>query len=234
MPRGKPGAGHYQDMVGVLEAELCGVEDVFAGLTAAEWAVATELVPFDPGQPRWTLFELAGHFDISIGLTRMLIADPQPGLPECDGVSFFIFSRAEVAPELYDYAYTMVEGKTPAQMPAVLHETFTKTVQEARAAPPGIISPFPGFEPYPLMRLDEFVLTRIVEAVVHGMDLTDALGRPAVATPDGIAATASLLDELLARRAVPGRPAGLGDDVAWVRAASGRDQHPDPRLPLIV
>jgi hypothetical protein len=42
------------------------------------------------------------------------------------------------------------------------------------------------------------------------------------------------LDELLARRTSPGRPAGLGDDVAWVRAPSGRDQHPDPRLPLIV
>ena len=25
----------------------------------------------------------------------------------------------------------------------------------------------------------------------------------------------------------------LGDDIAWVRAASGRAGHPDPRLPLI-
>ena len=29
------------------------------------------------------------------------------------------------------------------------------------------------------------------------------------------------------------RPAGLADDMAWVRAASGRAPHPDPRLPLI-
>ena len=29
------------------------------------------------------------------------------------------------------------------------------------------------------MSIDEFVTSRIVEAVVHGMDLTDALGRPA-------------------------------------------------------
>jgi len=36
----------------------------------------------------------------------------------------------------------MVEGKTPVQMPGVLHETFAKTVREARAAPPGIIGPF--------------------------------------------------------------------------------------------
>jgi hypothetical protein len=83
------------------------------------------------------------------------------------------------------------------------------------------------------MRLDEFVASRIVEAVVHGIDLTDALGRECMATPEGIAATAGLLDELLARRTVPGRPADLTDDLAWIRAASGRSSYPDPRLPLI-
>ena len=86
---------------------------------------------------------------------------------------------------------------------------------------------------YALMRLDEFVPSRIVEAVVHGLDLTDALGRDPIATPAGITATAQILDELLARRTVAGRPADLSDDWAWIRAASGRAEHPDPRLPLI-
>ena len=72
------------------------------------------------------------------------------------------------------------------------------------------------------MRLDEFVPSRVVEAVVHGIDLTDALGRDTIATPEGIAMTAAILDELLARRTVAGRPADLADDLAWVRAASGR------------
>jgi hypothetical protein len=67
--------------------------------------------------------ELAGQFDISIGLTRMLIAEPQEGQPGRDRVSFFIFPRSEVAPVVYDYAYKMVEGKSPADMPDVLHET---------------------------------------------------------------------------------------------------------------
>lgn len=39
--------------------------------------------------------------------------------------------------------------------------------------------------------------------------------------------------DLLARRTVTGRPADLADDLVWVRAASGRAEHPDPRLPLI-
>ena len=83
------------------------------------------------------------------------------------------------------------------------------------------------------MELGEFVPSRVVEAVVHGMDLTDALGRETIATPDGVALTAEILDDLLARRTVAGRPDDLSDDLAWVRAASGRAEHDDPRLPLI-
>jgi hypothetical protein len=221
--------GSYEDAVATLETELGGVERAFRELSAEQWRTPTLLRPLDERQPHWTLFELAGHFDISIGLTRMLLADPQQGQVGRDRVSFFIFPRSEVAPVVYDYAYTMVEGKTPEQMPDVLHETFTKTVQEARAAAPETVGP--GY--YALMRVDEFVPSRVLEAVVHGLDLTDALGRPSIATPAGVAMTAAILDDLLARRTVAGRPADLGDDLAWIRAASGRAEHPDPRLPVI-
>lgn len=219
----------YEHELATLERELQGIEAVFAGLSDEEWALPTKLVPLDPDKPHWTVFELAGHFDISIGLTRMLVADLQEGQPGRDRVSFFIFPRSEVAPVVYDYAFTMVEGKTPADMPAVLHETFSKTIEEARATPPEAIGP--GY--YALMRLGEFVPSRVVEAVVHGLDLTDALGRDPIATPDGIGITAAILDELLARRTVPGRPHDLSDDLGWIRAASGRGDHPDPRLPII-
>jgi hypothetical protein len=114
-------------------------------------------------------------------------------------------------------------------MAGVLAETFTRTIEEARANSPDLV----GSGYYALMQLGEFVPSRVVEAVVHGMDLTDALGQDPVATPQGVAVTAAIFDELIARRTVPGRPADLADDMAWVRAASGRAPHPDPRLPLI-
>jgi hypothetical protein len=222
--------GSYEDTVGILEVELGQVEQGFRGLSEAEWATPTKLRPLDETKPPWTLFELAGHFDISIGLTVMLMAEPQDGQVGRDRVSFFIFPRSEVAPVVYDYAYTMVEGKTPAQMPDTLAATFAKTVEGARSLAPDTVGP--GY--YALMRLDEFVASRVVEAVVHGLDLTDALGRDPMATPEGVAVTAAILDDLLARKTVAGRPAGLTDDMAWVRAASGRGpEHPDPRLPLI-
>jgi hypothetical protein len=219
----------YENAVQVLETELNQVEQVFRRLTQNDWRTPTLLLPIDEDQPPWTVFELAGHFDISIGLTRMLIASQEPGQPGRDRVSFFIFPRSEVAPVVYNYAYTMVAGKEPEQMADVLHETFTKTIEESRATDPRVI----GSGYYALMRLDEFVPSRVVEAVVHGLDITDALGQPSVATPGGLAMTAEILDQLLARRTVPGRPADLDDELAWIRAASGRAPHPDPRLPLI-
>ncbi len=221
--------GSYEDAVRTLEVELRGVEQAFRDLTHEQWQTPTKLQPLDETQPHWTLFELAGHFDISIGLTVMLMAEPQPGQVGRDRTSFFIFPRSEVAPVVYDYAYKMVEGKTPEQMPDVLHETFTKTTEGARAMAPDTVGP--GY--YALMRLDEFVPSRVVEAVVHGLDITDAIGRESIATPEGTALTAAILDDLLARKTVAGRPTDLADDMAWVRAASGRAEHADPRLPLI-
>jgi len=219
----------YHADVQTLEAELARVEQAFRGLTESDWRRSTLLQPLAEGLPRWTLFELAGHFDISIGLTRMLISSQQDGQVGRDRVSFFIFSRVEHAPAVYDYAFTMVEGKSPGQMAGVLAETFTRTIEEARAAPPDLV----GSGYYALMRLGEFVPSRVVEAVVHGLDLTDALGQDPIATPEGVAMTAAMFDELLARRTVPGRPADLAEDMAWVRAASGRAPHADPRLPLV-
>ena len=219
----------FEHAIDTLDAELRAVEAVFRGLSDTDWQARTKLEPIDSTLPHWTVFELAGHFDISIGLARMLMAAPQEGQTGRDRTSFFIFPRAEVAPVVYGYAYKMVEGKTPKEMPDVLHETFSKTIEEARRSRPDLVGP--GY--YALMRVDEFIPSRVVEAVVHGMDLTDALGRDSIATPAGIAITAAILDDLLARRTVAGRPSDLRDDLAWVRAASGRGEHPDPRLPII-
>jgi len=219
----------YESEISTLEAELTAVTDVFRGLAPEQWQRPTLLVPVDPELPRWTVFELAGHFDIAIGLTRMLIAGREDAQPARDRTSFFINPRSETGPVVYSYAYTMVEGKTPADMPGVLAETFTKTIAEARAVPAGLVGP--GY--FAPMRAGEFVASRIVEAVVHGIDLAQALGVPYFATAEGVAATAAILDDLLARRTTGARPAELADDLDWILAASGRAESGDNRLPLI-
>src|SRR4029453_14759685 len=148
--------GSHEDTVDTLEVELGQVEGGFRSLTADEWATPTKLRPLDETKPHWTLFELAGHFDISIGLTVMLMAEPQAGQGGGDRGTFFTSPRPEVAPVVCDYAYTMVEGKTPDQMPDVLRATFAKTVEGARSMAPDTVGP--GYSA--LMRLDEFVASR--------------------------------------------------------------------------
>ena len=86
----------YADAVQTLDAELRQVEQAFRGLSEADWRTPTRLQPVDDTLSPWTLFELAGHFDISIGLTRMLISSQQDGQGGRDRVSFFIFPRSEV------------------------------------------------------------------------------------------------------------------------------------------
>ncbi len=221
--------GDYQASIDILADDLERVERVFRGLSGLDWAATTRLKPVDPDLPHWTVFELAGHFDISIGLTRMLIDGRGDSQPARDRTSFFINPRSETGPVVYQYAYTMVEGKTPGQMPEVLAETFRHAIEGARGVPADTVGP--GY--FAPMRADEFVASRIVEAVVHGLDLTIALGREPVASPAGIAATAAILDDLLARRTTGRRPGDLADDLSWVLAASGRHDHPDNRLPLI-
>jgi uncharacterized protein (TIGR03083 family) len=221
--------GTYEATIGILAEELERIEQVLRTLSPDEWRAETKLVPLDPSLKRWTVFELAGHFDISIRLTSMLIDGRDDLQPARDRTSFFINPRSETAPVVYDYAFTLVQGKTPADMLRVLHQTFSDAISQARAVPAGTVGP--GY--FAPMRADEFVASRIVEAVVHGIDLTQALGRDYIATTDGIIETAEILDDLLARRTVGRRPPELSNNLEWILAASGRSDFEDNRLPLI-
>jgi hypothetical protein len=225
-----PAPATYAELTDALDEGLTAVLKTFKGLSDADWTRSTLLDPLDPAVRHWSVLELAAHFTISIGLTLALVEGAQAGQTGRDRVSFFIFDRAQVAPVVYDYAVAQARDRSPAELVRQLEDTFVRTLEAARSNSPDLIGP--GY--YALMRLDEFVASRSVEAVVHGLDLTDSLGRPPLAMPRATAVTTQILDELLARRTVAGRPADLlTDDLAFLRAASGRGKHPDPRLPLI-
>ena len=220
----------YTDSISVLGGELDAISACLASLSSEDWERTTKLQPYDETTPPWNVKELVAHIDISIGLTAALIDSAEDGQTGRDRVSFFIANRHEVAPVVYDYAVGLAAEHTNESLAQKVADTFSATIEGATSNPPDLIGS--GF--FALMRLDEWVPTRTVEAVVHGMDLTDALGSDPIATPAGTAAAASIIDELLARRTVGGRPADLSDDLAFIRAASGRGEHPDPRFPLII
>jgi uncharacterized protein (TIGR03083 family) len=226
-------ARSYDEMVDALAQEgLPALQDTLSGLAPADWERPTLLQPPEPERPPWTVLQLAAHFDVFMGLTLGLVAEPMSAQPVVDRASFYISvsDRSKVSPVIYQYIVDHAQGHTPATIGDQVGKTFTQAMEAIRTTPPDTIGP--GF--FGPMRLDEFVATRLVETQVHGMDLTDALGAQPLSMPRVTMMAAEVLDEVLARRAVPGRPEDLaGDDLAFIRAAAGRGEHPDPRLPIV-
>lgn len=220
----------YEEIVNGLQAEFDAVKQTVAGIGDDDWGRRCGLAPLDPATPTWTLLQLVKHYDIATWLTLNLYDNAEPGPIEKDRVSFFLFDRSQVAPVVYDFAVQGVEGKSPAQVVQELHDTLDRTMEVAKNTDPALTGP--GY--FGRMRLDDFLATRFVEAVVHHLDITDTLGVPERATPEAVRHTATLLDDLLARKQAGRRPADLADDdLGWVRAAGGRGPHPDGRLPLL-
>jgi uncharacterized protein (TIGR03083 family) len=167
----------YEEMVDVLAAEgLPALQEGLAGLAPEDWERPTLLQPPEEDKPPWTVLQLAAHFDVFMGLTMGLVAEPMSAQPVVDRASFYISvsDRSKVSPVIYRYIVDHAEGHTPATIRDQVNETFNQALEAIKTTPPDTIGP--GF--FGPMRLDEFVATRLVETRVHGMDLTDALGVP--------------------------------------------------------
>ena len=218
---------NYQDIVDALEEELQACDRVLSGLTEAEWSAETKLTPLTDA-PRWTVRVLAFHIDFAMNLALELIGNPQDTQIARDYGSFYIFDRSTVGPAVYQYMVELAGDTAATDIHAHLQQTSMALVAGAANTSEDVVGPA-YFGP---MKLRDMIITRVVETVVHGLDLADALGRPPYSTPRATAIAAATMDELLTRAAFPGRPADLHDDLAFVRAAAGRQEHPDPRFPL--
>lgn len=222
----------YEESVEALGENLQALEDTLSSLSPEDWQRPTLLRPVDPDAPPWDIHTLAAHMDFFMGMVLTLVGEPQESQPCFDRASFGMAAsdRSQVAPVVYQYMIDHGKGHTPTTLLDAVRQTFKDVVEAIRTTPPDTIGPA-FFAP---MTLREFVPTRVVETVVHGLDLTDALGRPPLPMPKGTPIAAEILDEVLARVKLAGRPADLvGDDLAFIRAASGRGEHPDPRFPVV-
>jgi uncharacterized protein (TIGR03083 family) len=224
------GTRSYEETIDAVEEALEALQTTLATLSEEDWARPTLLRSANDAPP-WTVLELAAHMDIFMAITLGLMAEPQQAPPAIDGASFCIAcSDGSQGAMLHQYMADHAKGHTSGTILEAVSSTFKSALEGARSNSPDTIGP--AF--YGLMRLDEFMATRTVEAVVHGLDLTDALGRPPLSMPKAVPIAAEILEEVLARTKVAGRPADLvDDDLAFIRAASGRGEHSDPRFPIV-
>lgn len=196
----------------------------------AQGAVFEGLVDATPdlGAPTalgdWTCAVLVGHVTTAVEVLWRWQGDPPDGAPEIDRISWW--SGVDAATN-DDFSRRYAAKRTHDQLRTGIAESTVRATEFLAEASPDTVLVAPGGIAF--TRMGEAVATRIFELVVHGIDLASAIGRDA--EPDS--AALGIVAEILDRRLGSDRPDGLTADLEWVRAATGRSDHPDPRLPVV-
>lgn len=203
-----------------LEAELAALDEIVEAISPADLARPTRC-------ESWHVELLLAHLVRGVDRLRAYLAEGFPTEPASIGWLSYWTTIAVVADSasITERARAFARQVNDRAIPRVWCETHERAVTVARAAPAdrGVPTPFG------VLRVDHYLPTRVLEVVVHGLDLRDALGLEEVTTPEALAVTTMVLDHLLPGDRAPGHE----DDHSFVLAATGRRPSDDSRLPLI-
>ncbi|MEX1287262.1 MAG: maleylpyruvate isomerase N-terminal domain-containing protein [Acidimicrobiia bacterium] len=175
----------------------------------------------------WTVRILVGHVTSAVeALWRWQAPAPAEGAITLDAVDYWtaVATAADVNDQWATaYAATRTDEGLRSGLVAALERGATVVAEtepwSTVVLPASTIS----------IAFDQFVATRLVELVVHGLDLVAAGGAEVAPDPGALGIVAAILEA----RLTGDRPADLADDVAWVEAACGRTDHADERLPVL-
>ncbi|MFF3845652.1 maleylpyruvate isomerase family mycothiol-dependent enzyme [Streptomyces sp. NPDC002328] len=185
------------------------------GVSAAEWRLPTRCAP-------WTVSELLAHVRVVIAWLPGMLAAPAPPRAEVSAVEYYR-PDDRFAPGTNAARIALAQDHAAEQLSgAALADNFNTTWQQVerlcQAEPEGRVVRTRHGDP---MLLSEFLLTRVVEVAVHGLDLADALGREPWLTSQA----ADLVQDLLLG-GPDGAPAleKLGwSQLRFLRKATGRE-----------
>ncbi|MFE9424839.1 maleylpyruvate isomerase N-terminal domain-containing protein [Kitasatospora sp. NPDC006697] len=197
-----------------LRAEAEALTRALTGLDGTDWELPTRCAP-------WTVRELLGHIRVALARVPGMLDAPEPAEPaEVTAAGYYRpddrFSSSGNAARI-DLARDLAAEHTDG---AALLRDFAATWQELdRRCRPEPATRAVRTRHGDAMPLPEFLLTRVVEVAVHGLDLADALGREPWLTD---AAEAVLLDLLVGPEQV-----GAVRELDWggadfLRKATGR------------
>lgn len=199
-----------------FEGECAGVDRTLAMVTAEDWG--------RHGLGEWTVAELVAHMVRGATRIDVYLGMAPDVTPICDRVSYFQFDLATQAPVIAERAREEAASTDPDDLPTLFATGWQASVDRAVALPPEhVIATFRG-----PMRLDEYTATRVVEMVVHHMDLRMALDQPPGATPAAGRMAMGVLEGLLGSP----RPRNHGR-TRFILAATGRIASADDRFPVL-
>lgn len=197
-------------MAAARPPRLPAYDDLRAGVVG-QWerlAAAVDQLPDDAfALPTrlggWRVAQLVSHLAGNAEYLLRALAAPSPPAATVDLHNYYD-GAAGAAPAIARRAHDATTAVTPEQQRGLL-----------RAAAPAMAGALAGAAPDRLIRVNlgdvrlvDFLVTRSVEGVVHGLDLAAATGTPPAAEPTAMSAAVRLLAGSLVRRA-PGRSVEL-------------------------
>jgi uncharacterized protein (TIGR03083 family) len=199
--------------VSALEAfrrEASALSGAVAGLSEQEWALPTRCVP-------WSVRELLGHVRVAVAWLPDMLAAGEPDRAEVSAAGYY---RPDDRFAPRTNAARIELARDYAAGRADVAGDFTATWQRAdRLCRAERADRVVRTRHGDAMRLSEFLITRVVEVAVHGLDLSDALDRRPWLTPEA----AGLVLELLLGPDWPAAMRTLGwDEPGLLRRATGR------------
>lgn len=207
---------------GQLVRAFAGQADVIRAIVdgSDDLAVPTRLTG-------WSVRILVGHITSAVEALWRWQAPAPDGATELDAVAYW--TAVATAADVNDHWATAYAGKrSDAELRAGLAAALERGATVVAETEPWSTVVLPASAV--AAAFDQFVATRLVELVVHGLDLVAAGGADVAPDPDALGIVAAILDARLRGD----RPHDLTDEVAWVEAACGRTDHADERLPVLV
>ena len=177
-----------------------------------------------PGLGTWNLAELVTH--LVRGVTRITEYLPLPAAdePAVDRVTYYRYDVEAESPGVAQRAVDEAAQIDPPTLPGRFGAGWMASAAAARDhGPDQLLTTFRG-----TMRLDEYLATRVVEVVIHHIDVRMALDLPPASTPGAARMTMAILESLLGGP----RPRAMGRS-RFLLAATGRLAVDDERFPVL-
>jgi uncharacterized protein (TIGR03083 family) len=191
-----------------LECEL--VSDAGLALKEADFDLPTRC-------EAWNVKELLAHMYRDVERTIVGLHEKGAGEPDSDAVTYWkTYDPIADGPSIADRAKLRAASYGSAhELAVVWDDMWKRSVDMAMGQPPSR----PVMTWGPILTLEHFITTRVVEITVHGMDMADALERDAWATQEAVDLTTEVLGEILGEEPTP--DLGWGD-LTFIEKGTGR------------